>query len=75
MRTFADSHVADKHKMSKNEESDRLLVGVQAMADEVGQPVRRVRHWIRTGRIRCVNKLGNLHTAGRNALRRELGLD
>jgi hypothetical protein len=57
------------------EQPDRLCVGTQQIADAIEQPFPRVRHWIDQGLIASVSKRGRLHVAGRNALRREFGLD
>jgi hypothetical protein len=53
---------------------DELLVGVDAMAAAINQPVRRVRHWIARGQIKSVKKTGDWWTVGKVALRREFGL-
>jgi hypothetical protein len=60
--------------MQENISTDKLLVGTKAIADELGQPVRRVTHWIQAGRIKSARKLGDLWTAPRAAIRAEFGL-
>jgi hypothetical protein len=49
-----------------------LLVGAQAIADYLDQPVRRVRHWAATGAI-PLRKQGSLLTTTKAALRAHFG--
>jgi hypothetical protein len=60
--------------MHLSETQDALLVGVPAIADEIKQPMRRVRHWLQTGKLSSPRKVGAAWVVSRSALRREFGL-
>jgi hypothetical protein len=62
-------------QLPQQRDGDRLLTGAQAIANELDWPLQRTFDWLKHRRINCAKKSGDLWVAGRNALRREFGLD
>ncbi len=48
---------------------DDLLIGAQAIADEIGIDIRKAFYWLQKGHIPA-KKIGDLWTSTRSALRR-----
>jgi hypothetical protein len=63
----------ERRRHARRSDSDQLLVGAEEIARELGQPERRIYHWLAQGVIKSVVQRGRLYTVTRRALRSEFG--